>query len=94
MSDKHKAVVARVTGRVQGVGYRAWARAEAQALGLSGWVRNEADASVTALIAGTAESLDAMLARLHEGPRHAAVARVQVEDADPGRMDGGFVISG
>lgn len=57
-------------------------------------MRNEADGSVTALIAGTAESLDAMLARLHEGPRHAAVARVQVEDADPGRMDGGFVISG
>lgn len=94
MSDKHKAVVARITGRVQGVGYRAWARAGAQALGLSGWVRNEADGSVTALIAGTAESLDAMLARLRQGPRHAAVERVAVENADPGEMDGGFVILG
>ncbi|PSM18751.1 acylphosphatase [Nitratireductor sp. StC3] len=94
MNDKHKAVVARITGRVQGVGYRAWTRSEAEALGLSGWVRNEADGSVTALIAGAPTRVEAMLARLRQGPRHASVARVAVENADPGGMDEGFAILG
>jgi acylphosphatase len=40
----------RVTGRVQGVAYRAWAADAARGLGLSGWVRNEDDGSVTALL--------------------------------------------
>jgi acylphosphatase len=38
---------ARISGRVQGVSYRVWARGE----GLTGWVRNESDGSVSALIA-------------------------------------------
>ncbi len=45
-------VRARVTGRVQGVWFRGWTEAEARRLGLAGWVKNEADGSVTALIAG------------------------------------------
>ena len=51
-ADVVRAVRARVTGRVQGVCYRAWARSEAEAIGVTGWVRNERDGSVTALIAG------------------------------------------
>ena len=48
------AVRVRITGRVQGVYFRGWTRDEAARLGLDGWVRNEADGSVTALIAGPA----------------------------------------
>lgn len=75
-------VEARVTGRVQGVWFRAWTRGEAQALGLRGWVRNEPDGSVLARIAGPAAQVDAMLSALREGPERAAVTAVEVRDLD------------
>ncbi|NRB17607.1 MAG: acylphosphatase [Rhodobacteraceae bacterium] len=46
------ALRARITGRVQGVTFRAWTRSEAEQRGLSGWVRNEPDGSVRALLIG------------------------------------------
>jgi acylphosphatase len=70
-----------ISGRVQGVGYRAWTRDRAQALGLRGWVRNEMDGSVRALIGGDEEALAAMLEALWEGPPAAQVEGVRVEDA-------------
>ena len=42
----------RITGRVQGVGYRVWALRMASRLGLRGWVRNRSDGSVEALVIG------------------------------------------
>ncbi len=48
------ALRARITGRVQGVAFRAWTRSEAKQRGLSGWVRNESDGSVRALFIGPA----------------------------------------
>lgn len=73
----------RITGRVQGVWFRAWTRERAEALGLRGWVRNEADGSVAALIAGPEAAVSRMLAELHEGPPAAAVDRVEAEAAEP-----------
>ncbi len=67
-----------VTGRVQGVGFRAWTRKRAQALGLSGWVRNRPDGSVDAVLAGPASAVDAMVRALHEGPSAAKVIEVFV----------------
>ena len=78
-----EAILARVTGRVQGVWFRAWTREEAEARGLSGWVRNEADGSVTALISGPGEAVRGMVAALSEGPPAARVTRVETEAADP-----------
>jgi acylphosphatase len=72
----------RIRGRVQGVSFRAWTRAEAEARGLSGWVRNEPDGSVTALIAGRAAAVRDMVAALHQGPPRARVDRVEGEDAE------------
>ena len=67
----------RVTGRVQGVGYRWWARAQAARLGVTGTVRNADDGSVEVQARGS----DAVLAELErllgEGPPHARVARVE-----------------
>lgn len=77
------AVLARVTGRVQGVAFRAWTKGRARALGLTGWVRNEPDGSVSALIAGEAETVAEMVAALHQGPPHARVRDVRTEPADP-----------
>lgn len=71
-----------ITGLVQGVGYRAWVEREAQARGLSGWVRNRRDGSVEAVFAGTAGTVEAMLAACHQGPGMARVHDVTATPAD------------
>lgn len=87
-----KAVSVRVTGRVQGVAYRAWARAQARALGLRGWVRNRDDGSVAALIAGPEEAVKTMIEAMSEGPAAARVTDVWTEEADPADVPQGFDI--
>lgn len=78
----HKTLSFRVTGRVQGVWYRAWTKREAERLGLSGWVRNEADGSVRGLVSGEAGAMAEMVAALHEGPEAARVERVETGPAE------------
>ena len=78
-----RAVLVRVTGHVQGVGFRYWTLEEAEALGLAGWVRNEADGSVEALLAGPNEAVEEMLKLLRQGPQGAVVAEAVVEPAEP-----------
>ena len=65
-----------VAGRVQGVGYRAWAAREARARGLKGWVRNRADGSVEAVFAGPDEGVGAMIEACRRGPLAARVDRL------------------
>jgi acylphosphatase len=81
MADEHKALVVNVTGRVQGVSFRAWTKSQADARGLAGWVRNEADGSVSALIEGPAEAVEGMLEAFEKGP---ALARVDTVSTMPG----------
>jgi acylphosphatase len=81
MFDDFKAVQVRITGRVQGVGFRDWTRDEASGLGLVGWVRNEDDGSVSALFVGSENAVTAMLERLWTGPRFAAVSDVNSQAA-------------
>ena len=69
----HRATLVRVTGRVQGVGFRYWTRDEARRLGLRGWVRNERD--------GPEAAVAAMLELLWRGPEGAAVSGVVPEPA-------------
>ena len=71
-----------VTGRVQGVAFRAWTREQAQALGVSGWVRNRTDGAVEAVLAGTDAAVEALIAALHDGPPAARVEAVRVAKAD------------
>ncbi|MBZ9741121.1 MULTISPECIES: acylphosphatase [unclassified Mesorhizobium] len=82
MDDRTRAVQARVFGKVQGVGYRLWARSEATGLGLVGWVRNERDGSVTAWLAGADAAVAAMIERLRHGPPGASVSRLEVEELE------------
>jgi acylphosphatase len=70
---------ARVHGRVQGVGYRATAQAEAVRRGLAGWVRNRSDDSVEVLAEGPREALEDFLSFLQQGPRLARVQSVSVD---------------
>lgn len=77
------AVEARITGRVQGVWYRAWTRDEARRLGLAGWVRNEPDGSVRALFVGPEATVKAMLDLCREGPPLARVTRIETRPLSP-----------
>lgn len=70
-----------ITGRVQGVSYRAWMQGRAQALGLAGWVRNRTDGSVEALVAGPQEQVDALVAECRSGPPAASVAEIATAPA-------------
>lgn len=66
----------RVTGRVQGVGFRYFTLKTAQRLGLHGWVRNDEDGTVELVARGTAHALAALEAALAKGPPAAAVDSV------------------
>lgn len=73
-------MTARITGRVQGVGFRWWTRRQALALGLAGWVMNADDErSVSVLAEGEPAALDELERRLHVGPNGAHVDAVRAE---------------
>ncbi len=80
----------RITGRVQGVGYRAWVLATADRLGLRGWVRNRTDGSVEAVLLGEESAVAAMIAACHDGPPAARVRDVATSDAPQGDIGDGF----
>jgi acylphosphatase len=75
-----------VSGRVQGVGFRASAQQGAQRLGLAGWVRNLADGRVELEAEGPPEILDQLLAWLRKGP---SLGRVDSVEADWPATDAG-----
>ena len=70
----------RVTGRVQGVFYRAWAQGQARELGVSGWIRNCPDGSVEAHLGGEEQCVARMIERMGRGPSNAVVEEISVED--------------
>jgi len=69
----------RISGRVQGVGYRMWAVAKANRLGISGWVRNLTDGSVEALAHGEPEAVNSFITACQEGPSWGQVSSVDVK---------------
>jgi acylphosphatase len=76
-------VIARITGMVQGVKYRATAQREARRRDLTGWVRNEPDGAVLIDAEGDPASIEAFLTWCAEGPPGARVATVETTVADP-----------
>src|ERR1700709_99847 len=82
MSDAIRQV--RITGRVQGVGYRAWVAHQAVNYALEGWVRNRRDGSVEALFAGKEEVVTGVVERCRRGP---STARIESVTDEPGNSD-------
>lgn len=77
-----------VSGRVQGVGYRAATWDMAQLLRLNGWVRNLRDGRVEAVFEGPRAQVDEMVRWCHEGPPAAVVREVIVEYEAPEGIQG------
>jgi acylphosphatase len=82
----------RITGRVQGVGFRWWTRSTASELGLRGTVRNAEDGSVRVEVSGDPDGLDHFEDRLRNGPGPARVDTVTREEPGEEGLPAGFEI--
>ena len=82
----------RVTGRVQGVGFRYFVYREAQAMGVDGWVRNRKDGTVEALVEASDEEHAKLARRLDEGPSMSRVTGVECIDEPEECLAPGFDI--
>jgi acylphosphatase len=76
-----------ISGRVQGVGFRAWVEYTALLHGLQGWVRNRRNGSVEALFVGPPEDVRAMIDMCRHGPSGARVDAVNEEPALPQEIE-------
>jgi len=77
-----------VTGRVQGVYFRATTEERAESAGVDGWVRNLSDGRVEAVFEGSEEAVASMVEFCHEGPERARVKEVETEYGEPKGADG------
>jgi len=80
----------RVTGQVQGVGFRYAMQSEAARRGLSGWVRNRRDGSVEALVQGETGAVEALVDWARRGPPGARVDALRSEAAAGEALLAGF----
>jgi acylphosphatase len=78
MTDRRVFVL--ITGEVQGVGFRWFARDCAQKHRLSGWIRNRKDGNVELVAAGATADVETFLGTLRRGPSHSHVAELQIRD--------------
>jgi acylphosphatase len=72
-----------VSGLVQGVFFRAYTRDAARGLGVTGWVRNLPDGSVEAIVEGSPDRVQAMVAWLRRGSPMSRVENVKVHEEQP-----------
>ncbi len=77
-----------ISGRVQGVGFRAFVERQAQKRGVRGWVRNRRDGTVEALFIGDDRILSEMEAACRRGPSMAVVIQLDRFDAADDGSDG------
>ena len=82
----------RITGNVQGVGFRWWTRKTASGIGLAGTVRNARDGSVEIEAEGDADALDRFENELEHGPAPARVRELHREEPGDDSLPDGFEI--
>lgn len=78
----------KISGRVQGVWFRASTKAEAERLSLTGFVRNESDGSVYIEVMGEEKVVQEFIAWCHRGPKFARVENVEIGIIAPKEMQG------
>jgi acylphosphatase len=81
-----------VSGRVQGVGFRFFAREEAELEGVHGWVKNLPDGRVEILAEGDREAVDRLERRIRRGPPAARVDDVATDEMAPSGRTPGFAV--
>ena len=81
-----------VHGRVQGVFFRDTLRTQALRRGVAGWVRNNRDGTVEAVFEGEPDAVERLVELSREGPRGAAVTRVDVFEEGPEALSGFRVV--
>jgi acylphosphatase len=77
-----------ISGRVQGVFFRDSLRRVAQSRGVAGWARNTRDGTVEAVLEGSADDVEHVIAWCHRGPSGAEVRDVQVSEREPEGLRG------
>jgi acylphosphatase len=82
VSSSVKSVHVRISGRVQGVGFRSWTKAQARKKALNGWVRNRTDGTVEAVFSGKESVVDEMVEACQDGPLVSRVKEVKVQSWD------------
>lgn len=87
-----RAIVATVTGRVQGVGFRYSTQRVGASLNLDGWVKNQVDGTVRTWAQGEPDSVAQFISFLDTGPPAARVSNVSVADVPPDPTLGGFQV--
>lgn len=92
MSEVIERIEIRVTGRVQGVGFRYFTSQQARRLGVDGWVRNERDGSVRVVAEGRRDVLEDFLALMQDGPGGARVQDLQPEWTEASGEFRGFIV--
>ncbi len=80
-----------VSGRVQGVGFRAFVRRHAADLGIRGYARNLADGRVEVLAMGSEGAVEALRGLLHNGPPWSEVRTVEEQETSPVGYDEFFI---
>lgn len=83
MEEEVKRAHLLISGRVQGVFYRAFTKDVADSLGLKGWVRNLRDGRVEAVFEGDEDKISIAIERCKEGPPYAKVDNIEIRWEEP-----------
>ncbi len=86
MDTAERIVRVRVSGRVQGVGFRAFTQRHAEARGVAGWVRNRRNGDVEAVFVGSEHAVAMLCELCRRGPPQARVEGLEVFEADPSAL--------
>lgn len=84
-------ITAIVSGAVQGVGYRAFVKSNADDLGVTGTVENLTDGRVEVVAEGYRPDLEVLLVRMNNGTAHSQVRQLDVQWGEAGGMRGFYV---